>query len=108
MKKISIVIAALLFSLQCLGQQIEIGRRASINMPKQTKKLNKVELKLFIDSTFGNSPIAIRSAMNSNSDYTYAKDGVLISLSYGDKSLEKDYLAGSKMELDDMFKESKS
>ena len=108
MKKLLFLIVGLTYSLTTTAQKIALSNKININLPSKSEKLSKDQILAFVNERFKNDEIALTAAQNTNPDHTYVADNVLVTLFYGNKSVNENYLLQTKKGLDEMSRKDKS
>jgi hypothetical protein len=103
MKKLSLLIVGLTFSLFCFGQNtVALSDAAKLDLPDGMQKISRDDAMAFASKQFNNEPIVMRSIAKRKIQNIYRVKNVLVSLHTENKSTDGGHLAQLKKGLDEL------
>jgi hypothetical protein len=109
MKRLTLILIGLVYSISCFAQKIALNDTVSINLPKATETLTRDRFSASVTEKFNYSRIAVEHVPNKNertdNKHFYEVGDILIKLTHGKRRLkDKDnYLSETKKGLDAAF-----
>jgi hypothetical protein len=109
MKKLSLIIIGIVYSISCFGQKIALNDTVSIELPKQAIPLNRDGFEASVNENFSYSKLALNSVPKKNerlyNKHFYKVGDILIKLTHGKRRLtgKEDYLTDTKKQLNALF-----
>lgn len=110
MKTILFLLIGFCLSTSAMAQQTFLTQDISIQLPKNTQKVNKEQVTAFSDQVLNNDQLAIQIALSKRQDYLYRVDNILISFTPANLEVSDkiNYLHEAKTSFDKMFKRNKA